>query len=214
MNFRVVQIGLWVIVALAGAYVFFLREDAPDVPTAQSFQVGDPYVALTGSDGSPINTADFASEHQLLYFGFTYCPDVCPIGVRKMVTAQALYQLSGAQAPLKVVFTSFDTARDTVDILAQYETNIEESVASDFTEEEQAKLQLKLTTLTGTESEMDKALSQYPVFVNQITDPDQPDGYTYTHTDIIYWIQPGGTVKILSARHSAQDIADMLAAAA
>ncbi|MEO0413038.1 MAG: SCO family protein [Pseudomonadota bacterium] len=216
MNFRLVQIILWAAVALVGGYFLLGGQgeapQSPEVETAQTFSVANPYIGLTGTDGAPVNTKDFKDQHQLLYFGFTYCPDVCPIGVRKMVTADALYQLDGGTVPLKTLFASFDVARDTAEVLSAYETNLSEGITSEFEPGERAAIDLNLIALTGDDTAMDKALEAYPVFVNQITDPDQPDGYTYSHTDIIYWVQPGGTVKFLSARYSARDIADMLKA--
>lgn len=216
MNFRVLQIVLWALVAVAGGYFLFTKDGGPSRGTepapAQVASVDNPYVKLLNTSGETVDTKAFDGAHQLLYFGFTYCPDVCPIGVRKMVTASALYQLANTHIPLKTYFASFDVERDTADVLAEYEANIAEAVASDFSDSEQAALALELIALTGDQAAMDAALGQFPVYVAQVTDPDQPDGYTYTHTDIIYWVQPGGTVRLLSARHSAADIAKMLQA--
>ncbi|MEM6833156.1 MAG: SCO family protein [Sphingomonadales bacterium] len=216
MNFRALRIVLWAGVAIAAGIVLWQTQvsrppSEPQMET-QVAAVKNPYFTLTGSDGAPVDTSALGNTHQLVYFGFTYCPDVCPISARKMVTADVLYQLKRADVPLRTVFVSFDTERDTADVLAEYEKNLTLSVLEDFAGTDGAGVTLDLMALTGSAEDMDAAMAEFPTFVTQVNDPDMPDGYTFTHTDIIYWVRPDGSVELFSARHSADDIAATLAA--
>jgi protein SCO1/2 len=89
--------------------------NAPHQPS--SGPAGGDFV-LTSADG-PIDTASLRGKVVLVYFGYTYCPDICPTSLT--VTAQALQQLSAEEAPLvRMIFVSVDPERDTPARLKEY----------------------------------------------------------------------------------------------
>lgn len=74
--------------------------------------------ALQGVDGQTVKAADFRGQTVLLYFGYTHCPDICPITLGKLRTV--LLQLGKAGQRVRVLFVSVDPARDTPAVLKQY----------------------------------------------------------------------------------------------
>ncbi len=80
--------------------------------------IGGPF-QLVDQTGQEVTEADFAGRKMLIYFGYTYCPDVCPLGLAKI--AAAYERLSPAeQAELVPVFITVDPERDTVEAVADY----------------------------------------------------------------------------------------------
>jgi protein SCO1/2 len=77
-----------------------------------------PQLAGVNWDGKPFHLSDQRGKVAVVFFGYTYCPDVCPFTLAKM---QQLYRRLGARAEaVKVVFVSVDPQRDTLAKLAQY----------------------------------------------------------------------------------------------
>jgi protein SCO1/2 len=80
--------------------------------------IGGPF-ELVDQTGNKVTEADFAGRKMLIYFGYTYCPDVCPLGLAKI--AAAYDRLSPAeQAELVPIFITVDPERDTVEAVADY----------------------------------------------------------------------------------------------
>ena len=79
--------------------------------------IGGPF-ALTDHTGKPRTDADFRGKLMLVYFGFTYCPDVCPTDLLAM--GLAVDQLATAGDALQPLFITLDPERDTVEHLADY----------------------------------------------------------------------------------------------
>ena len=82
-------------------------EPSDDVPV----QFGGPF-SLTDHDGAPRTDADFRGRYLLVHFGYTACPDLCPLGLTSL--SAALDLLGGAADPIQPLFISVDPARDTV----------------------------------------------------------------------------------------------------
>ena len=74
--------------------------------------------ALLDQSGRPFDFEHLKGNVVLLFFGYTSCPDVCPMEVSMM--AKVLKQFSASQQPVKGVFVSVDSERDTPEVLAQY----------------------------------------------------------------------------------------------
>ena len=89
-------------------------ETADDEPEAGIV----PHYILRGPDGSAVMDSDFRGRFQLLSFGYTSCPDVCPTTLVEM--AQILKRLGDDAARLQALFVTVDPARDTADILKSY----------------------------------------------------------------------------------------------
>jgi protein SCO1/2 len=94
------------------------REDSPPL---QGAKLGGAFT-LTNQDGRQTTDKDFEGRHRLVYFGFTYCPDVCPVDLQTI--GQAMRRLEKSDAALaervQPIFISVDPERDTPAVLKQY----------------------------------------------------------------------------------------------
>jgi protein SCO1/2 len=77
-----------------------------------------PRFAMLDQHGRRVTSEDFAGSLQLIYFGYTYCPDICPTSLAVM--SQALRQLGDEAAQIQPIFITVDPARDTPEMLAEY----------------------------------------------------------------------------------------------
>ena len=109
--------GLLLVAVLAGAFLWRAGNRVPAVGrTLASGQiaVGAPY-ALTDQDGKPRSTGAFHGKYQLVYFGYSFCPDVCPTTLALM--AAALERMGADKNRIVPVFITIDPKRDTPQVL-------------------------------------------------------------------------------------------------
>ncbi len=137
--------------------------------------VGGPF-ELVDQDGEPRSAADFRGRYMLVYFGYTYCPDICPTSLLSMTQALDLLAETDPEAARKVapVFITVDPERDTVETMAAY--------ASSFHED--------LVALTGTAEQIAGAAKAYRVFYAKYDDAG--GDYLMDHTSLIYLMGPDG----------------------
>jgi protein SCO1/2 len=120
-------------------------------------------------------TADsFDGQWQLVFFGFTHCPDICPTTLAYM--AQVMDELGPDAVQVTPLFFTVDPARDTRDIMAAY---VEAFHA-------------RMVGLTGTEAQVAEAASNFRVWYGRAEDTTAPDGYTMAHSGHIYVMAPDG----------------------
>jgi cytochrome oxidase Cu insertion factor (SCO1/SenC/PrrC family) len=174
--------------------------DAPQpapVRSSGEAQIGGPFT-LVNHRGETVTEADFAGRPMLIYFGFTYCPDVCPASLQVM--GAALEQLEPqARAQFQPILISVDPERDTPDMLAQYIT------APAFPE--------NLTGLTGTVDQVRNAARAYRVYFARVEDDGVSSDYTVDHSSIIYLMdREGRFVEVFPHGSSPASIAARLQA--
>lgn len=138
--------------------------------------VGGPFT-LTDHTGKRVSDADFRGKNMLVFFGFTYCPDVCPTALQVM--AGALEQLGPKAERLVPLFITVDPERDTPEQMAQYVQSFHP----------------KLVGLTGTRAEIDTVLKAYRVYAQKVEDPKSTAGYTMNHSSIVYLMGPDGAYR-------------------
>ena len=139
-------------------------------------QIGGPFT-LVNQDGETVTDADFRGQAMLIYFGFTYCPDICPTSLQVMKAA--LDQLDPqAQARFQPLLISVDPERDTPDALAQY-------IRSPVFPE-------RLVALTGSPEQVRDAARAYRVFYSRVEDDGMSTLYTVDHSSLIYLMGPDG----------------------
>ena len=140
-------------------------------PAGGTASIGGPYT-LTDQNGHPRSDSDFHGRWVLLYFGYTFCPDVCPTTLAKM--AAALGKL-GPQADRFVpLFITIDPERDTPSVLKTYL----EAFGPRF------------VGLTGTPSDIAKVAHAYRVYYAK--HPLANGNYAMDHSSVIYLIDPNG----------------------
>src|SRR5260370_11440190 len=113
----VVAAGL--LVPAAGALLALAFGDTPQgaAGTALASAIGGPF-RLIDQNGKPVSDADLKGKWQLVFFGYTHCPDACPTALNEI--ALALDQLGAKREAVEVVFITVDPGRDTPAALESY----------------------------------------------------------------------------------------------
>lgn len=90
-------------------------------PPLAGATIGGPFT-LTSSEGKTVHWADFDGRYRIVYFGYTYCPDVCPTDVQRMMQGYALFKKEEPQlaAQVQPIFISIDPERDTPPKVGEY----------------------------------------------------------------------------------------------
>jgi len=128
------------------------------------------------SVNGPVSLTDFRGKVVLVYFGYTYCPDICPTAL--ITVADAVEQLDpGEQERVAVIFVSVDPARDTPERLREY---------ADF-------FHPRIVGVTGSEEDVGGIAQAYGAFYAK--QPDMEDGgYVVDHSADIYVVAADGRV--------------------
>jgi len=152
--------------------------------------------SLVDETGAAVSEADLVGKPHLIYFGFAFCPDICPTSLQKLGAAQELMGKAGDD--VGYVLMTVDPERDTPEKLAQY-------VAFD-------PFPTGLRGFTGSVEQVDKLKAAYKVtsvkraLDGGVLDPNSTD-YTVDHTDIIYFMGADGKfADFFSSRSTPQDI--------
>ena len=158
--------------------------------------IGGPFT-LVNQDGDIVTEKDIHGKPQLIYFGFSYCPDVCPLALQQMGAAQAKVDPKGEI--FQPIFFSVDPERDTPESLKLYIT------ANGFPK--------NLMAFTGTVEQVDAAKLAYKIYAQKAEDPDLTGGYTVDHVSLIYLMDANGEfVDVFTHNSTVDDIAKRLAA--
>ncbi|MDG5488666.1 SCO family protein [Sphingomonas sp. BGYR3] len=164
-------------------------------PPLEGARIGGPF-ALTGADGRTVRDTDFAGKYRIVYFGYTYCPDVCPVDMANIGQGVKLLAKSDPDAASRVVpiFISIDPARDTPEVVGKFAANFGDTVVG----------------LTGTPEQIAAVAKSYAAIYSKEGDPKAKD-YLMSHTNIAYLMGPDGKpIALLPAEQSGQAVADEL----
>lgn len=196
---------VWIYALLAGVAALVLvfgilmltgtRESGPVVRTSGQADIGGPFT-LVSHTGETVTEADFRGRAMLIYFGFTYCPDICPFSLQAMDAALA--QLTPEErARIQPILISVDPERDTPEALAAY-------VQSDAFPED-------LIGLTGSEEQVAEVAREYRVVFRQTEEGQEDGSYLVDHTSFIYLMDSEGEfVTVFSHGHTPEAIANAL----
>ncbi len=149
---------------------------APAPPPLDGAAMGGPFT-LTGDDGRRVSDADFAGKYRLVYFGFTHCPDVCPIDLQTVSAGLAQFDRAAPERAARVqpLFITVDPARDTPEILHRYV----------------AAFHPRLIGLTGSEAEIASVARAYAVYFRRAA-PQAGGGYSVDHSRMAVLYGPAG----------------------
>lgn len=130
--------------------------------------------ALKDQTGTIRTDADFRGQLMLVYFGFTYCPDICPTDLQQI--GLAMDQLGDDAKSVQPLFVTLDPERDTAEHLAQYVPLFHP----------------KLLGLTGSVADVGHAADAYRVYYKHVSTGSRPDDYTVDHSAFIYLVDRDG----------------------
>lgn len=162
-------------VATAGILYVTLPANQSDYPQRSSGAalIGGPF-ELVMHDGSTVTNETFKGELMLIYFGFTFCPDVCPTELQIMSNALDLVGDDAEQ--VRPILISIDPERDTPEAMAQYVRHFHP----------------RMTGLTGTPEQIAAAAKAYRVYYERVEDPGSNAEYTMDHSSIVYLMDKEG----------------------
>jgi len=134
-----------------------------------------PDFALTDEHGQPFKLSDLRGKWVLLAYGYTHCPDVCPLTLSRLRDVKKIVDPNGDL--VQVVFTTIDPERDTADIMRQYVGHFDQ------------QFDQKFKGLTGTPPEIAQAAQAYNVKYEK-KESTSAAGYSMGHTAEVYLIDP------------------------
>jgi protein SCO1/2 len=185
-----------VVAAVAGlgtAYYFASsqRDISDCARSTVAGDIGGPF-ELVNQNGETVTDAEVITEPSLIYFGYTFCPDVCPFDVSRNADAIDLLQERGIEAT--PVFITIDPERDTVDVLSDYAMNMHD----------------RMIALTGTPEQVAAASKAYKTYYK--AQYDGTDDYLVDHSTFTYLVMPEqGFVEFFRRDATAEQIADTVA---
>jgi protein SCO1/2 len=187
-HLRLAAIGLAAAVLVGSAALWLRPGGGAGIAGPGSVQIGGPF-ALVDPAGRTVTQASWPGRWLLIYFGYTYCPDVCPTELQVIATAlDALGPLATRVVPL---FITIDPERDTGAQMGQYVKLFDD----------------RLIGLTGTPEQIADVARAYRVYYAKVTSKDST-GYLMDHSAFVYLVGPDGVLRALFRPGiSAQDIA-------
>lgn len=168
------------------------QKTGPGITEGQAL-IGGPF-RLLDPQGQEVTDADFRGRLMLVFFGFTHCPDICPMGV--LTLSRVMDALGGDAGQVAPIFITLDPERDTPEVMRSY-------VAS-FPGE--------IVALTGTREAIDAVASAYRVYHARV-ETGAPGEYSVDHSGFIYLMdREGHYLKHFSHEANSQDIVDAVRA--
>jgi protein SCO1/2 len=153
--------------------------------------IGGPFT-LTDQDGNTVTQADVITGPALLYFGYTFCPDVCPLDNARNAEATDILEERGID--VTPVFISVDPARDTPEVLKSYTQN----------------LHPRMIGLTGTDDQIRAATQAYKAYFR--IQPSGDEFYLVDHSTFTYLVLPeAGFVEFFRRDTTPDEMADRIA---
>lgn len=147
-----------------------------DSPPLQGARIGGPFT-LTDQNGRRVSDTDFAGKYRLVYFGFTFCPDVCPVDLQTVGLGLRQLERSDPATAAKVqpIFISVDPERDTPAALKPYV----------------AAFHPRLIGLTGTPDQIAKVAKSFAIYYVKEEKPGA-EGYLVNHSRMVLLFGPKG----------------------
>jgi len=146
--------------------------------------------SLLDQDGNAFGRDDFKGSWSLLFFGFTHCPDICPITLQVLVNARREMAAAGHDDLPTIVLVSVDPERDTPEIMRQYVSNFGSDTVG----------------ITGSLDEVRKLTKGLGIYFEKAE--LDGDNYTVNHSAAVMVLNPEGRLQaIFSAPHSADNFA-------
>lgn len=189
---------LWLLFGIAlllAAGLGWMRFTAPPRGNLAGSTLGGAF-SLVNQDGKPVTDQDFKGKYRLMYFGYTFCPDVCPTDVALIAKGLNAYAASrpGRAERVQPIFITVDPERDDPAALKAFV----------------AAFHPRLIGLTGTPAQIDAARKNYGIYAKKVATSD-PENYLMDHFAVLYLFGPDGEpIAFLPHGSTAQDVTQML----
>jgi protein SCO1 len=170
----------WILIAFAGflgfsvaalCVVYTVSLLGPIHGTAATTQIGGPFT-LVDDTGATVTEKNIAGKPYVMYFGYTFCPDVCPTTLLDL--SRWIKKLGPDADRLNYVFVTVDPERDTVQSMHAYLSSFDKHIRG----------------YSGTPAEIAQIAKEYRVYYKKV--PTEDGGYTMDHTAVLYLMGPDG----------------------
>ena len=184
---RYILVAIGLAAALAAGVLLALRMQTPAKPQSAFVLPAPnpvPEFSLVDQHGNPADRSVFEGQWDLVFFGFTHCPDICPTTLQVLSTAKAALEEQG-QSPLpRIVLVSVDPARDTPEIMGEYVDYFGDGNLG----------------ITGTLEEISKLTAGLGIYFEK--QPAGTENYVVDHSAAVLVIDPdGGFHALFSGPH-------------
>jgi protein SCO1/2 len=151
--------------------------NAAATPPLEGAAIGGDFT-LVDQDGKDVRWADFAGKYRLVYFGYTYCPDVCPVDMQKIIAGLRQFEKAAPDRAAKVqpIFITVDPARDTPAVIKSWVDAFHP----------------RLIGLTGTADQLTKVERAFAVVSAKEGDAKATQDYLVSHSRTPYLFGPDG----------------------
>ncbi len=160
-----------------------------NLPAGRSF--GGPFTAIDQT-GQAVSQSDVITGPSLMYFGYTFCPDVCPIDTARNARVTDIVRAQGID--LTPIFITVDPERDTPEALAEFTSYIHDDMIA----------------LTGSNEEIDELKKSYGAY-GEKSGGDDPEYYLVDHTAFTYLVTPKGFVAAYDRALTEDQLAENIA---
>ena len=148
---------------------------------------------LVDETGKLVTQESYTGKFKLVYFGFTFCPDVCPLQLEVVSRALDIAKISPDW--LTTLFITLDPERDRPEDMAIYTDNFHKNIIG----------------LTGSLDQIQQAAKAYKVYFQKVSDSETTGGYTVDHSSIVFLMGPDNNYRQhFTHRDSAEDIAEKI----
>lgn len=179
---RSIRIALWVLVGLAivvlGILMLRTPESREPADRIGAVTFGGPFT-LTGDDGEPFSSSQLAGTPYAIFFGFTHCPDVCPMTLARLVRLRQ--QIGDDERPFEILFVTVDPERDGPAEVGKYTEMFDSPVIG----------------LTGSPEQIAQVQRQFGIYSKKV--PNDGGGYSVDHTaSVLLFDENGDFVATIS----------------
>ena len=182
MSPRNILVAVVLAIALAAGVVVATRLSAPaELKTALVLPAPNalPEFELLDPLGNAVNRETFLDQWSLMFFGFTHCPDICPLTMQTLAAAQRELDADGQQPLPQIVLVSVDPERDTPQLIGQYVSHFGDGNLG----------------VTGSLNELTKLTSALGIYFEK--QPGDGESYAVDHSAAVLLINPNGEFHAL-----------------
>ena len=185
---RAFRLTMWAAITLLGIVVIVstqLSGSSPTVePSSGTVKVGGPF-SLVSHTGERVDNQSLGARPYLVFFGFTYCPDICPTTLFELT--DLMTELGPVADGFDVLFITVDPERDTEEALASYMTSFDG----------------RIPALRGTAPETDAALKAFSAYAKKV--PLEAGEYTMDHTAGVFLRKSDGSFGGMMDMHEPRE---------
>lgn len=170
---KLIAAAIMIIAALAIAALALTQWPTKGPIGSGTALIGGPFT-MVNQEGETVTEKNFEGHYTIYFFGYTFCPDVCPTELQ--VLTAALKELGPDGSKITPVFVSIDPERDKPKIIGEYVANFDS----------------RLVGLTGTPEQLAAMARAFHVFYKKVPNAKDPQNYDMDHSSILYLMGPDG----------------------